>query len=297
MDLTKYGPNIYSYQIMVQSMTGFGSAEKDGCRVEVRSLNHKFLDISIKAPSFLNQIEMPFRNIIRESFSRGKFDINIFISGETATDLSINNEMVVKTHGVFRQLQKQLDIPGEIDINAMISMHDMFIEKGHKYDVGVITEVFRQALADLLAMRVREGKSLTDELNRLTASLHSMTDTIRGSCGKVLKNANEKFNDRINMLLAGKEIDSSRVLQEAAIMASRIDISEELARLDSHVKQFGETLARGGIIGRKLDFILQECNREANTIASKSVDYDISSITVEMKTVIEQLREQIQNIQ
>jgi uncharacterized protein (TIGR00255 family) len=278
-------------------MTGFGSAERDGCRVEVRSLNHKFLDIFIKAPSFLNQIEITFRNIIRESFSRGKFDINVFISGETSSDLSINTELVIKTHSVFKQLQEQLHIPGEIDINAMISMHDMFIAKEQKYDVGVITKVFRQALSDLLAMRVREGESLTAELNRLTESLHSMTDTIRGSCSKVLQNANEKFNDRIKMLLAGRDIESSRILQEAAIMASRIDISEELARLDSHVKQFSETLARGGIIGRKLDFILQECNREANTIASKSVDYDISSITVDMKTVIEQLREQVQNIQ
>src|ERR1700690_491417 len=114
---------------MVQSMTGFGSAEKDGCRVEVRSLNHKFLDIFIKAPSFLNQIEITFRNIIRESFSRGKFDINIFISGETTSDLSINTELVIKTHSIFKQLQEQLHIPGEIDINAIISMHDMFIEK------------------------------------------------------------------------------------------------------------------------------------------------------------------------
>ncbi|MHB8882602.1 MAG: YicC/YloC family endoribonuclease [Thermodesulfovibrionales bacterium] len=278
-------------------MTGFGSAEKDGCRIEVRSLNHKFLDISVKAPSFLNQLEIPFRNIIRDSFSRGKFDIAVVVSGEAATDLRINTELVKKTHGAFRQLQEQLNIPGEIDINALIALHDMFMEKDQHLDPESITAIFRQALDDLLAMRTREGKSLTTELRRLTAALQAMTEQVRGSCGSVLQGAHEKFSERIRLLLEGREIDSSRILQEAAIMAAKIDITEELARLDSHIRQFDETLNRGGIIGRKLDFILQECNREANTIASKSVDFGISGLTVEMKTVIEQLREQVQNIQ
>lgn len=282
---------------MVQSMTGYGSAEKNGCRVEVRSLNHKFLDITIKAPSFLNQIEMTFRNIVRESFSRGKFDISVFIAGETASDIAINEELVSKTHAALKKLQKQLGIPGEIDINAIIGMHDIFISKEQKYDVTSATEVFREALSGLLEMRKKEGEATASELARLAGTLHDMTGIIRNSAGAALKNTSDKFNERISSLLEGRDIDGGRILQEAAIMATRLDISEELTRLDSHVKQFRETLGGGGPIGRKLDFILQECNRESNTIASKSVDYDISKTTVDMKTVIEQLREQVQNIQ
>ncbi len=278
-------------------MTGFGSAEKDGCRVEVRSINHRFLDVSMRAPSFLTQLEMPFRNIMKDYFSRGKCDISISISEQAAAEISVNVEFVRKIHSTFKALQEELSIAGEIDINGLISLHDMFIETSPKYDIEKVKGIFRQALEDLLRMRTSEGESLAGELRNMAGSLASMNETIKSSCGKVLAEVNDKFNERLTTLLEGREIDENRILQEAAIMAARLDISEEVARIESHVRQFGEILDTGGIIGRKLDFVLQELNREVNTIASKSADYDVSSITVEMKTVIEKMREQVQNIQ
>lgn len=282
---------------MAQSMTGFGSAEREGCRVEVRSLNHKFLEISLKAPSFLSQLEIAFRNMVRDTFARGKFDISVFLAGEAAPGIAIDRGLVEKTYSSFMQLQAGLGIPGEIDINSILGMHSLFISKEQDFDLALITEVFRDALFGLLQMRNREGETLAAELERLAGLLRVMCEKVRGSCEDMVRSANEKFGERIRTLLEGRDIDGSRILQEAAITAARLDVSEELARLDSHLAQFCATLSEGGVIGRKLDFILQECNREANTIASKSVDYDISKTTVEMKTVIEQLREQVQNIQ
>ncbi len=278
-------------------MTGFGSAEKDGCRVEVRSINHRFLDVTMRAPSFLAQLEIPFRNIIKEHFSRGKCDVSINISEQAAAEVSVNVEFVRKIHSAFKALKEELSIAGQIDINGLIGLHDMFIESSPKYDIEKVVGIFRQALGDLLRMRTSEGEALAAELRKMTSSLASMNDTVKSSCGRVLADVNDKFNERIRTLLEGREIDENRILQEAAIIAARLDISEEVARIESHVRQFGEILDTGGIIGRKLDFVLQELNREANTIASKSADYEVSSITVEMKTVIEKMREQVQNIQ
>lgn len=282
---------------MIQSMTGFGSAEREGCRVEVRSVNHRFLDIYMRAPSFLNQLEIPFRNILKEKFSRGKIDINVTVSAQAAAVPEINAEAVRKLYQAFRKLQEDLSIQGELDINTIVGLREMFIETGQKIDLEAITAIFKEAVEDLFGMRNREGGTLAVELRRMTDSLGTMNEKIRALSGNVVVETRNRFNERLKLLLEGSEIDGSRILQEAAIIAARLDISEEMARIESHLEQFREILSRGGIIGRKLDFILQELNREVNTIASKSADYDTSSLTVEMKTEIEKIREQVQNLQ
>jgi uncharacterized protein (TIGR00255 family) len=282
---------------MIQSMTGFGSSEKEGCRIEVRSINHRFLDVSMRAPSFLSPLEIPFRNIMKEFVSRGKCDISISVSGQEAADVTINEEFVRKIYTAFRTLQEELSISGEIDINGLLSLHGMFIETSQRYDLEKVTDIYRQALADLLKMRIAEGESLAAELRAMVSSLASMNEAIRSSCERVLEDVKAKFSERLATLLEGRDIDENRILQEAAVSAARLDISEEIARIQSHLGQFTEILRTGGIIGRKLDFILQELNREVNTIASKSADYEVSRTTVEMKTVIEKMREQVQNIQ
>lgn len=282
---------------MIQSMTGFGSAEKNGCRVEIRSLNHRFLDIYIKAPAFLNQFEIAFRNILKERFSRGKFDVNILISEHANADLDVNTDFVGKIYAAFKRLQEELSIPGELDINAITNFREIFIETSQEYDIDTINDVFKQALEGLYKMRIKEGEAVAAELRQMTDSLSIMNEKIKNLCSKVLFEIKEKFNDRLKIILEGKDIDSNHILQEAAIIAAKLDISEEIARIESHLRQFSEILADGDIIGRKLDFILQELNREVNTIASKSADYNISSLIVEMKTEIEKMREQAQNIQ
>jgi len=282
---------------MIQSMTGFGSAEKDGCRIEVRSVNHRFLDITMRSPSFLNKLEIPFRNMIKERFARGKFDIGITVSELASAELNINTEAVRKIYQAFKSLQEELSVKGQIDINTFIGLHEMFIETKPKYNLEVIADIFAQALDDLAGMRSREGDTLGAELIGTAEELGAYNKKVQASCDKMLSEVRDKFNERLKLLLEGQEIDEGRMLQEAAIFAAKLDIAEEIARIDSHLAQFREILSAGGILGRKLDFILQELNREVNTIASKSADYGVSSITVEMKTGIEKMREQVQNIQ
>ncbi len=282
---------------MIQSMTGFGSAEKDGCRVEIRSVNHRFLDIYMRCPSSLNQLEIPFRNMMKKRFARGKFDVTLTISELGSAEVNINMDAVKKMYHAFKGLQEELTVKGEIDINTFIGLHEMFVEAKPKYDLEVVTGIFTRALDDLSGMRSKEGDSLAAELHRIADGLAQMNEKVRASCGRVLVEVKEKFNERLKQLLEGQDVEEGRMLQEAAIFAAKLDIAEEIARIDSHLSQFREILSSGGIIGRKLDFILQELNREVNTIASKSADYGVSSLTVGMKTEIEKMREQVQNIQ
>ncbi len=278
-------------------MTGFGGAEKNGYRVEIRSLNSRFLDIHIKAPSFLNQFDIPFRNLLKERFARGKFDVTISASENVSAELKVNTAIVGRLYSAFKKLQEDLSLSGEIDINLIAGFHQMYLEAEIAYDSDSLYRVFGLAMDSLAEMRNREGDSLAAELLKLVDSLCRMNEQIRYVKGDVLREMTEKFNDKLKALLSDKDFDSNRVLQEAALMAIKLDISEEIARIDSHLRQFRELLSLHDIIGRKLDFIVQELNREINTITSKSSDYVLTSLTVEMKAVIEMMKEQVQNIQ
>ncbi len=282
---------------MIQSMTGFGSAEKDGCRVEVRSLNHRFLDVYIKVPAFLGRYEIEFRNLLKKKFSRGKFDVSILISENVNAVMNVNVNLAREIHNAFRMLQKELSVPGEIDINTLTGFREMFMETDQSYDIDAVNQVYNQALEGLYEMRIREGGVLASELRRMTDALGVMNEEIKARCGKSVSDIKEKFSEKIKLILDGIEIYEGRILQEAAVIAAKSDISEEIVRIESHVGQFREMLANGDVIGRKLDFILQELNREVNTIASKSVVCDISTLTVDMKNELEKMREQVQNIQ
>jgi len=278
-------------------MTGFGSAEKNGYRVAIKSLNNRFLDIYIKAPSFLSQFDIPFRNLLKGSFARGKFDVTISLSENVSAELKVNTGTAGRLYSAFKMLQEDLSLSGQIDINMIAGFHQMYMETDIVYDEDTLYEVFRQAMNSLAEMRNREGSALAAELLNMLDFLGSMNDRIRDLKGNVVREITDKFNERLKSLLAEKDFDGNRILQEAALMAIKLDISEEIARIDCHVKQFREILSHDDIIGRKLDFIVQELNREINTITAKSTDYALTSLTVEMKAVIEKIKEQVQNIQ
>lgn len=295
--MTKCSNCFIVYSKMVQSMTGFGSAEKNGYRVEVRSLNHRFFDVYIKAPSVLTQYELEFRNSVKRRFSRGKIDVSIFITDSAHSDVSLNADFVLKLYTSFKKLQDQLSIPGNLDINAITQFREMFIDTSLQFDIGTIVDLLDQALDGLDAMRRQEGEMIGAELRKMTKSMTVMNEKAREISNDALPETKEKFAARLKGLLEGIDIDNNRVLQEAAVLATKVDISEEIVLVGSHLKQFREILDNNDTIGRKLDFILQELNREVNTIASKSSHFAISNIAVEMKTEIEKMREQVQNIQ
>ena len=265
--------------------------------MEIRSLNQRFLDIVIKSPSFLNQHEMTFRNILRERFSRGKFDVSISVSGAAAADLKINKEVAGRIFAALRSLQEEYAIPGQVDINSIANFHDMFMEADISYDMETITRVFEAAVENLYQMRGREGHLLVREVKRLVDALGGMNREMRARSAQAVPEAAARLKARLLPLFENQEIDPARMHQEIAVLAGKADVTEEIARFDCHIQQFNEVLGSDGIIGRKLDFLVQELNREVNTMSSKSADFDVSKLAVDMKTEIEKIREQVQNLQ
>ena len=282
---------------MIQSMTGFGSAEINGYRVEIRSLNSRFLDLYIKVPPFLNQFDIPLRNLLKERFARGKFDVTVSVSESAAADFRVNTAIAGRLCAALKKLQEELSLPGEVDMTMLAGFHPLYLETDTVSDEDTLFTVFKQAVGILSDMRTREGSCLAAEILKLVETLAAMNDQIKDLSGDAVREMTEKFNEKLKMLLAEMDFDSNRVVQEAALMAIKLDISEELARIDSHIKQVREMLAGDDVIGRKLDFIVQELNREVNTITSKSGNYAITGLTIGMKSVLEKIKEQVQNIQ
>jgi uncharacterized protein (TIGR00255 family) len=278
-------------------MTGFGSAENDDFRVEIRSLNHRFIDILIKMPPYMGQHEIPLRNIIKEKFPRGRFDVSVSTKNHKAIQLKINKELARNIYSALQDLQKELSIPGKINIDTLTGYRELLTEEEQKYNIDALYASLNEAVSNLEAMRIREGNLLSEELHKRIESLGMMNNKIKLLIPHEVERCMEKFAERLKLILGTEELDASRITQEAAIMADKIDITEEVSRIENHIKQFIETLNNGNIAGRKLDFLLQEINREVNTLAYKSSNYTISNLAIEMKTEVEKMREQVQNIQ
>ena len=281
---------------MIQGMTGFGSAENDAFRIEIRSLNHRFLDISVKMPSYLIKHEMQIRNSLKDRFRRGKLDVSVSAINSGISNLKINSDLAGKIISAFRDLQRELSIPGEMDIGTLAGYRELLVEEEKEYNVDTFYMALREAIARLEEMRVHEGNLLSDELARRTESLRKMNAAICSVFPDSVVQWRECLIGRLKSV-TGNEIDSARILQEAAIIADKLDISEETSRTENHLNQISVILEHGGAVGRKLDFLLQEINREVNTIASKSADAAIAGLTVEMKSELEKMREQVQNLQ
>jgi len=282
---------------MVQSMTGFGSASNADFSVEIRSLNHRFIDISIKMPQFMSQYEIPMRNILKENFERGRFDVSISLNEQKAPRLKCNRPLAKNLLSALKDLQKELSLPGRITIQTFSEYRDILIEEEPVYDVDTLYGIFHQAVFSLKEMRIREGNLLSDEIRKRTGALDKMIKTIKSNAPDELVRWREKFSARLRLIVDAGIMDNSRILQEAAIMAEKLDIAEEISRIENHLKQLEEIPGHGDAVGKKLDFLMQELNREVNTLACKSGEYAISAIVIEMKTELEKIREQVQNIQ
>ena len=278
-------------------MTGFGSASNYDFTVEVRSLNHRFIDISLKMPPYMSRHEIPLRNIIKEMFQRGRFDAFISTNTDRAIPFTINKKLAAHIYSSLKSLQNELSLPGEITIETLSGYREILTEEDPDVDAEAFYTVFREAAANLEAMRIREGSLLIDEIGGRIAVLHDITARIAPFTTDHAARWREKIIERLKSVLGEDMIDSNRLLQEAALMADKLDISEEISRIKNHLTQFREILKQGNTIGKKLDFLLQEINREVNTVSCKSSDYAVSTLVVEMKTEIEKIREQIQNIQ
>jgi uncharacterized protein (TIGR00255 family) len=278
-------------------MTGFGSSEKGIFKVEVRSLNHRYLDISVRIPPSLIDQEIAIRNIVKKRLQRGKIDLFISLSNNRKVKIAVNKNLAREIYGAFSELQRELNLPGVLDISFFSVHKDLFLIEEESLDIKEMYEALDEAISNLESMRKKEGEALLEELKKHLKNIDKICTRIQDDTKDRIIKIRDNLLKRTRHLLSDLNLDEVRIAQEALLMAQKADISEEIERLRSHIEQFRLSLNEEGSIGKKLDFIVQEMNREATTIASKIDDLVIANSIVNLKLEIEKIREQVQNIQ
>lgn len=288
------------------SMTGYGRAERlvEGRRYvfELKSVNHRFLELSIKVPREFSAWEELLRQELQARVARGRVDLYLTVteSEETSPVVKVDKNLVVAYDSALRELARQLHLPEETFLGRILDLPDVVKVISLEADLEkvwpAVREAFQEALDLLLSMRAREGEYLAGDLRDRNQRLKDLVEKIAQRAPAVVVDYRRRLEERLQELQP-VGVDPVRLAQEVAIMADRCDISEELVRLRSHLDQLAETLVRPEPIGRKLDFLVQEMNREINTIGSKAMDLTIGSLVIEAKGELEKMREQIQNLE
>ena len=294
---------------MIRSMTGFGRMEgvAAGKRilVEMKSLNHRYLEISLRMPAALAVLEMEIKKRIGERYTRGKFEVSIRMengsSSEAPSVLALNLPLARQYHSLLTQLRKELGISGEVTLEMMAGFRDLFVTGEGEEDVPALWEglekVLAQTMEKLTAMRDAEGESLGRDLTERMGTVERLVQEIARRAPEVVLEYRQRLADRVRELTAGMVVDESRLHQEVAVLAEKSDITEEVVRMNSHLGQFRNFMTAEEAVGRKMDFLIQEMNREVNTIGAKSQDGEIARLVIELKSELAKLREQIQNVE
>lgn len=293
----------------MKSMTGFGrgSAAGDGFAVgvEIKTVNNRYLDIHIRGPQELASLEMEIRKRVNARLSRGRVDLNINFdrTGDTAS-YQINQSVVAAYVDALREIQHQFNLAGDIDVSAIARLPGALSSPRNELTNEMISGIeaaIDQALDNLEQMRNVEGVSLATEMSNRLQTIQQKIPLIESAATGLVDAYQQRLQKRISELTSRSgqpiELDATRLAQEVAYLADRSDITEELARLRSHVEQFREALASDQEVGKRLDFLLQELNREANTVLSKSTEVPIKEAALAIKAEVEKLREQVQNVE
>lgn len=292
---------------MIKSMTGFGRCEVQEAErkitVEMKSVNHRYLDVNIKMPKKLNFFEAAIRNELKNYIQRGKVDV--FITYEDFTESNVcvkyNKELAAEYMKYLNQMAEDFSMDNDVRISCLsrypevLTMEEQTIDEEALWQL--LDKAIRGAAEGFVETRIKEGEHLREDLIGKLDGMLSHVDFITKRSPQIITEYRQKLEDKVKDLLEDTKVDENRLLMEVTIFADRVCVDEELVRLKSHIETTKETLIQGGSIGRKLDFIAQEMNREANTILSKSNDLEISNRAIELKTEIEKVREQIQNIE
>ena len=292
---------------MVKSMTGYGRAVETvngrEFTVELRSVNNRYLDCTVKLPRALSFAEDAVKQAVKGAISRGKVDVFISVRSEGAEDVKItlNTAMVEGYLGAMHQMAKDYGIREDISVSLLSRMPDVFTvdkpEADEEQLLADLLSVVNQTLERFDAMRSAEGRALENDLRSRGQTILSLVEQVEAGSGQTVADYRTRLENKLKEVLANTAIDESRILTEAAIFADKVAVDEETVRLRSHLDQMNNMLTAGGAIGRKLDFLLQEMNRESNTIGSKCSDVRLARIVVDIKAELEKIREQTQNIE
>ena len=292
---------------MVKSMTGYGRAVEmvNGREftVEIRSVNNRYLDCTVKLPRALSFAEDTVKQAVKNTISRGKVDVYITQRSEGDADVKVtlNTAMAAGYVEAMRQMAQEFAIREDISVSLLSRMPDVFTVEKPEVDeeqlLSDMMQVVNAALANYDAMRAKEGEALKNDLSSRGNTIRSLVSQVEEGNGQTVIDYRTRLYNQLQEVLANTAIDESRILTEAAIFADKVAVDEETVRLRSHLEQMDSMLAAGGAMGRKLDFLLQEMNREANTIGSKCTDVRLARIVVDIKAELEKIREQTQNIE
>jgi uncharacterized protein (TIGR00255 family) len=291
---------------MLKSMTGYGqgtvTGEKFAVTVDLRSVNNRNLDIHWRAPLDLASVEIPLKKLIQAAVSRGRVDVTINFTQTADTTYELNRPLIRGFLEALRTMRDEFGLAGEADLATIARLPNVLLPStgANSLSDAVIEGIeaaMTHALTALVAMRAVEGHELQKEMLARIGRIEKYVAVIESGADGLITAYRDKLRKRIEELLDKNSIDETRLAQEVAYLAERSDITEEIARLKSHLTQLRELLGSDGEIGKKLDFLLQETNREANTILSKSSELSICDSAIEIKTEVEKLREQAQNVE
>ena len=292
---------------MIKSMTGFGRCEvadeKRKFTVELKSVNHRYLDVNIKMPKKLNFFESAIRNLLKEYIERGKVDVYITYEDYTEDNYSLryNAALAGEYLGYLNAMAEEFHLENDIRVSTLSRYPDVFVMEEQDIDEkelwSGLEKALRGACEQFVDCRVKEGEALKADLLDKLDTMLSDVDFIEERSPQIMKEYRTRLEEKIQEILGDRQIDDARIATEVTIYADKVCVDEETVRLRSHIMTTKDTLLAGGSIGRKLDFIAQEMNREANTILSKANNIEISDIGIDLKAGIEKVREQIQNIE
>ena len=292
---------------MVKSMTGFGrcevTEEQWKMTVEIKAVNHRYLDVSVKVPKKLSIFESSIRSVLKEYMERGKVDV--FVSyedlSETGYALKYNEKLAGQYLNYLKQMAETFDLENDIRVSTLSRYPEVFEMEEEDTDEKelwtVLEKAVRGACEKFVEARITEGEHLKSDLIDKLTQMNSYVDYIETRSPQIIAEYRSRLQAKIQDLLGDAQIDEGRIATEVTLFADKICVDEEMVRLRSHIKGMKDVLIAGGSVGRKLDFIAQEMNREANTILSKANDIEASEIAIDLKTEMEKIREQIQHIE
>jgi len=292
---------------MVKSMTGYGRGEAvlngRSITVEVRSVNNRYLDCSVKLPRLYIFAEDAIKSRVQSSISRGKVDVFVTLDNTQGdqVEVSVNQSVADGYYNALTALRDRYGLRDDISVSLLSRFQDVLLVEKSQEDVEAVAQdictVLDTALADFTSMRQREGEKLAEDIRSRAATITALLEKVEKRSPQTVAEYRTKLENRMREVLENTQIEESRILTEAAIFADKVAVDEETVRLHSHLGQLEEMLNSGVPVGRKLDFLIQEFNREANTIGSKCTDLEIARHVVDIKAEIEKIREQVQNVE